>query len=113
MVPTVKPYVGRPDEPNEIVVSISIPRSAADYSEIKESFSALKDDLGTRWPVQSVSDSNSRQNPVDLKNWVIPIVIGLAGPLLRPMGEKLRDEVFDWYRRRFKRPAKRKKRPLK
>jgi hypothetical protein len=73
-----------PESPNEIVLDVSIPRSAADYCKVEESFAALEEDLRLRWPVRSVRDSNRRRNPADLRNWVIPIVISLASPLLKP-----------------------------
>lgn len=104
------PYVKRLDldNPDEIWVSVSIPRSAAELSSIREALPELKHDLAQRWPVDSIG--LALRNPVNLTQWEITLFISLAAPILKPLGEKLRDEAFKWFRKRFGHPAKKRKR---
>jgi hypothetical protein len=96
------------DKPDKIEVFISIPRSTTDFSSICESLPELELDLAKRWPVESIG--LARRNPVNLMQWEIYLIVGLSTPILKPLGEKLRDEVFKWLRKRFAAPAKRKRR---
>jgi hypothetical protein len=95
------------DNPDEIWVSVSIPRSTAELSSIREALPELKHDLAERWPVESIG--LALRNPVNLTQWEITLFISLAAPILKPLGEKLRDEAFKWFRKKFRVPTKKKR----
>jgi hypothetical protein len=94
------------DAPDTIEVSFDIPRSAVDLDAITQALADLQRDLSPRWPVRDLTILH--KNPVNLAQWEITIAIGLATPLLKPLGEKLRDEAFKWLKRKFKGVKKRK-----
>jgi hypothetical protein len=102
-------YVKRldPDNPEEICVSVSIPRSTAELSSIREALPELRHVLAERWPVERID--LALRNPVNLTQWEITLLISLAAPILKPLGEKLRDEAFKWIRKRFRVPSKKKR----
>jgi hypothetical protein len=88
-----------PDKPEEIWVRIDIPRTT-ELAAIREALPDLKRELSERWPVASVG--LSLRNPVNLSQWEVAVLIGLATPILKPLGEKLRDEAVKWLKSRFR-----------
>jgi len=95
------------DNPDEIEVFISIPRARTDLASIRKSLPELERELGKRWPVKSIG--LARRNPVHLTQWEICLIVGLSTPILKPLGEKLRDQAFKWLRKRFGRRTKKKR----
>jgi hypothetical protein len=87
---------------------VDIPRSSVDFEAVKESLMDLQTELAQRWPVSDIR--LLRKNPLNLAHWEVTIAIGLATALLKPLGEKLRDEALKWLKRKFKRARKRRAR---
>jgi|GEM_PF-3610789 len=106
MCPTIRTL--DPDKPDVVYVSIELSRAAHELDSIQAALPELRRELSKSWPIQDVT--LLLRNPAHLTQWEISIAIALATPILKPLGEKLRDEAFRWLRRRFKSAKKKRKR---
>jgi hypothetical protein len=74
------------DKPNEIVVSVSIPRATVDFRSIDNSLSELEQELAERYPVKRVRRSRRMRNPADPTHWELNFIVQLAKPIITVIG---------------------------
>jgi hypothetical protein len=70
------------DNPNEIVVSVSIPRATVNFRSIDNSLPELEQELAERYPVKRVRRSRRKRNPADPTHWELNCIVELARPLV-------------------------------
>ena len=97
--PEVGTHVG--DNPNEIVVSVWIPRAANDLRSIDSSLPELQRELATRWPVKSIHRSRRMRNPADPTHWELNLIVELAKPLITEIAAAVVKGAVRWFRKRF------------
>ncbi len=97
--------------PNEIVVSVSIPRAGNDFFSIDRSLYELAKELSKRWPVKRVRRSRRMQNPADPTHWELNVIVELAKPLITVIGAAMANEALRWFRKRFPGSKRRSKQP--
>ena len=95
--------------PNEIVVSVWIPRAANDPRSIDSLLPELQQELSTRWPVKSIHRSRWMRNPADPTHWELNLIVELAKPLITVVGVAMANEAVRWFRKRFLGSKKRSK----
>ncbi|MGA9507868.1 MAG: hypothetical protein WBV55_04385 [Candidatus Sulfotelmatobacter sp.] len=89
------------DNPNEIVVSVSIPRATVDFRSIDNSLPELEQELAERYPVKRIHRSRRMRNPVDPTHWELNFIVELAKPLITVIGAAMVNEAVRWFRKRF------------
>ncbi len=101
------------DNPNEIVVSVWIPRATNDLRTIDSSLPELQRELATRWPVKSIRLSRRMRNPAHPTYFDVNLIVGMAKPLLEGFGTGLGIGLIGLLREKFpgsKAPENKKKR---
>ena len=94
--------VGTPaDKPNEMVVSVWIPRAMNDFRSIDNSLPELEQELAKRYPVKRVRRSRRMRNAADPTHWELNFIVELAKPLITVMGAAMANEAVRWFRKRF------------
>lgn len=94
--------VGTPaDKPNEMVVSVWIPRAMNDFRSIDNSLPELEQELAKRYPVKRVRRSRRMRNAADPTHWELNFIVELAKPLISVMGAAMANEAVRWFRKRF------------
>src|ERR1039458_7209138 len=94
--------VGTPaDKPNEMVVSVWIPRAMNDFRSIDNSLPELEQELAKRYPVKRVRRSRRMRNPADPTHWELNFIVELAKPLITVIGAAMVNEAVRWFRKRF------------
>jgi hypothetical protein len=94
--------VGTPvDKPNEMVVSVWIPRAMNDFRSIDNSLPELEQELAKRYPVKRVRRSRRMRNPADPSHWELNLIVELAKPLITVIGAAMVNEAVRWFRKRF------------
>jgi|HubBroStandDraft_1064217.scaffolds.fasta_scaffold136612_3 hypothetical protein len=79
--------VGTADEnPNEIVVSVWIPRATNDLRSIDASLPELQRELAKHWPVKSVRLARRMRNPAHPVYFDVNFIVEMAKPLLQGLG---------------------------
>jgi hypothetical protein len=79
--------VGTPaDNPNEMVLSVTIPRAATDLHSIDDSLRELEQELAERYPVKRVRRSRLMRNPADPTHWELNFIVELAKPIITVIG---------------------------
>jgi hypothetical protein len=91
----------RADDPNEKVISVSIPRATTDLLSVDSLLPELQRELATRWPVKSIHRSRRMRNPADPTHWQLNFIVELAKPLITVMGAAMVNEALRWFRKRF------------
>jgi hypothetical protein len=89
------------DNPNEIVVSVSIPRATVNFRSIDNSLPELEQELAERYPVKRVRRSRRKRNPADPTHWELNCIVELARPLVTVMGAAIVNAAVRWFRKRF------------
>ena len=95
--------------PNEMVISVWIPRVANDLRSIDRLLPELNQELATRWPVKSIHRSRWMRNPVDPTHWELNFIVELAKPIITVVGAAMANEAVRWFRKRFPGSKKRSK----
>jgi hypothetical protein len=94
--------VGTPaDNPNEMVISVTIPRAATDLYSIDNSLRELEQELAERYPVKRIRRSRRMRNPSDQTHWELNFIVELAKPLITVIGAAMANEALRWFRKRF------------
>jgi hypothetical protein len=102
--------VGTPaDKPNEMVVSVWIPRAMKDFRSIDDSLAELEQELSKRYPVKRVRRSRRMRNPADPTHWELNFIVELAKPVITVIGAAMVNEAVRWFRKRFPRSKGRSK----
>ncbi len=96
--------VGTPaDKPNEMVVSVWIPRAMKDFRSIDDSLAELEQELSKRYRVKRVRRSRRMRNPADPTHWELNFIVELAKPVITVIGAAMVNEAVRWFRKRFPR----------
>jgi Trypsin-like peptidase domain len=88
-------------DPDEIVVSVWIPRAANDLRSIDGSLPELRRELTKRWPVKSIHRSRRMRNPADPTHWELNFIVELAKPFITEIGKAVVNGAVRWFRKRF------------
>jgi len=86
--------------PEVIELSLVLPRAAIEPGTIEQSLPELQDKLASRWPVKGIALTYT--NPYNPSQLGINVVIGLVTWIARPLADKMREEAYRWFQRRFK-----------